>query len=165
MQPTLPVAKAIARALEITIDELAGDESHRIELNGEWWAAWQSWHKGEEVINPQPVALTQRGNSVEIVAVERGTEFERGGYMWRGEFRVFDNEALMGHYVAVEAAVRSKGTMFFTLHPHGLHATGRWVGLSYDGPCITGWATLARTRDEVVALMDELRNREGLNIT
>jgi hypothetical protein len=34
--------------------------------------------------------------------------------------------------------VRSKGTMFFTLHQHGTRMTGRWVGLSYDGPIVTG---------------------------
>ncbi len=38
----------------------------------------------------------------------------------------------MGWYTADEAAVRSKGTLYFTLHQHGIHLTGRWVGLSYD---------------------------------
>ena len=49
-QPTLSVAKTIARALGITIDELAGDETHRIDLTGDWWACWQSWKDGVEVI-------------------------------------------------------------------------------------------------------------------
>jgi len=35
--------------------------------------------------------------------------------------------------------------------------TGRWVGLSYDGPIISGWGTIARTEGEVTALMDTLR--------
>ena len=39
-QPTLPVAKAIALALGISIDELAGDETHRVNLSGDWWACW-----------------------------------------------------------------------------------------------------------------------------
>ena len=38
----------------------------------------------------------------------------------------------MGWYIADEGAVRSKGTLYFTLHQHGISATGRWVGLSYD---------------------------------
>ena len=50
--------------------------------------------------------------------------------------------------------------MYFTLHQHGINAVGRWVGLSYDGPIVTGWGALARTEDEVVALMDKLRNDE-----
>jgi len=35
--------------------------------------------------------------------------------------------------------------------------TGRWVGLSYDGPIISGWGTIARTEGEVTALIDTLR--------
>ena len=50
--------------------------------------------------------------------------------------------------------------MYFALHPHGIHMTGRWVGMSYDGPLVSGWGVIARGEDEVVALMDHLR-REG----
>lgn len=82
---------------------------------------------------------------------------EGGSYLWRGELRLFDNEALMGWYTADEGAVRSRGTMYFVLHQHGTHMVGRWVGLSYDGPIVTGWGTMARTEEEVTALMDKLR--------
>jgi len=159
-QPTLSVAKTIARALGITIDELAGDETHRIDLTGDWWACWQSWKDLVEVLNPHEVRMSQRGDTVEIVAVTRGTPVEGGGYTWQGEMRVWDNEVLMGWYVANEGAIRSKGTMYFTLHQHGVNAVGRWVGLSYDGPIITGWGALAKTEDEVVALMDKLKAGE-----
>ena len=37
---------------------------------------------------------------------------------------------------------------------------GRWVGLSYDGPIISGWGVIARTEEEVTELMDKLR-QEG----
>jgi hypothetical protein len=46
------------------------------------------------------------------------------------------------------------------LRQHRINAVGRWVGLSYDGPIVTGWGALARTEDEVVALMEKLRNDE-----
>jgi hypothetical protein len=36
----------------------------------------------------------------------------------------------------------------------------RWVDLSYDGPIITGWGSLTKTEDEVVALMSQ-RCNEG----
>jgi hypothetical protein len=49
--------------------------------------------------------------------------------------------------------------MYFALHQHGQKMTGRWVGLSYDGPIITGWGAIARTEEEVLALMDELREK------
>ena len=159
-QPTLSVAKTIARALGITVDELAGDETHRIDLTGDWWVCWQSWKDGVEVLNPHQVRISQRGDTAEIIAVTRGTPLEGGGYMWHGEIRVWDNEVLMGWYIANEAAVRSKGTLYFKLHQHGINAVGRWVGLSYDGPIITGWSALARTEDDVIALMDQLRNDE-----
>jgi len=157
-QPTLPVAKTIAKALGISIDELAGDETHRVNLTGDWWACWQSWKDGNEVLNPHEIRMTQRSDTVEIVATTRGTPLEEGGYLWRGEMKLWDNEILMGWYVADEGAVRSKGTMYFTLHQHGINMTGRWVGLSYDGPIITGWAAIAHTEDEVIALMDQLRS-------
>jgi transcriptional regulator with XRE-family HTH domain len=156
-QPALPVAKAIAHALGITIDELAGSETRRVDLSGPWWACWQSWKDGQETINPHQVELRQQGDLIQVVAVTRGKELEDGGYLWRGELRVWDNEVLMGWYVAAEGAVRSKGTMYFVLHQHGVHMVGRWVGLSYDGPIITGWGAMARTEEEVTALMDKLR--------
>ncbi|MFN2496227.1 MAG: helix-turn-helix transcriptional regulator [Pseudonocardiaceae bacterium] len=156
-QPTLPVAKAIARALGITIDELAGGETHRVDLTGDWWACWQSWKDRVEVLNPHQIRMSQRGDDIEIVAVTRGTPLEGGGYLWRGEMRLWDNEILMGWYTADEGAIRSKGTLYFVLHQHGIHLTGRWVGLSYDGPIITGWSAIARTEGEVTALMDTLR--------
>lgn len=159
-QPTLPVAKSIARALGVTLDELAGDEKHRIDLTGDWWACWQSWKDGVEVVNPHQVRMSQRGDTVEIVAVTRGTAVEGGGYTWQGEMRVWDNEVLMGWYVANEGAIRSKGTMYFTLHQHGVNAVGRWVGLSYDGPIVTGWGALARSEDEVVELVNKLKADE-----
>ena len=159
-QPTLAVAKAIARALGITIDELAGNETHRVNLTGDWWACWQTWNNGVEVINPHEIRMSQRGDTVEVLAITRGTPIEGGGYLWQGEMRIWDNEVLMGWYVANEGAVRSKGTMYFTLHQHGISAVGRWVGLSFDGPIVTGWAALARTEDDVVALMDTLRDEK-----
>jgi transcriptional regulator with XRE-family HTH domain len=163
-QPTLSVAKSIARALGISIDELAGEESHRVELSGAWWACWQSWKDGVETTNPHQIEMRQQGERVLVRAVTRGTPVESGGYLWRGELRLWDNEALMGWYVAEEGAIRSKGAMYFALHQHGIHMVGRWVGLSYDGPLVSGWGAIARTEEEVVSLMNELREKgpEGL---
>jgi hypothetical protein len=51
----------------------------------------------------------------------------------------------MGWYAASDGSVRSKGTMYFVMHPHGIHATGRWVGLSYGGNIVTGWSSMAKS--------------------
>jgi hypothetical protein len=39
--------------------------------------------------------------------------------------RLWDNEILMSWYAANDGSIRSKGTMYFALHPHGLHMSGR----------------------------------------
>jgi transcriptional regulator with XRE-family HTH domain len=158
-QPTLSVARSIARALGISIDELAGDETHRVNLTGDWWSAWQTFKDGQEVITSQDIRFRQMGDRLEVAAISRGNvTVEEGGYLWRGELRLWDNEILMGWYAADDGAVRSKGTMYFVLYPHGVNMVGRWVGLSYDGKVITGWATAARTEDEATSLIDQLKD-------
>lgn len=158
-QPTLVAARALATALGITLDELAGAESRRIDLSGGWWACWQTWQRGKESLHPHEARITQRGEDLDIVATTRGPSLPEGGYLWRGQLRLWDNEALMGWYVANEEAVRSKGTMYFSLHQQGLSMIGRWVGLSYDGPLVTGWAAMARTRTETLELIEQLLDR------
>src|SRR5438067_13464688 len=49
-QPALDVAQRLAAALGVTLDELAGGSGDRIKLDGTWWAAWQTFTEGEEVI-------------------------------------------------------------------------------------------------------------------
>jgi transcriptional regulator with XRE-family HTH domain len=155
-QPALDVAQRLATALGVTLDELAGRTSDRITLNGTWWAAWQTFNEGQQAIATQPVGLNQHGSTIDIEALEPSTENERGGYLWRGELRLWDGQILMGYYAAADGNVRSKGTMYFIMHAQGDYADGRWVGLSYDGPVITGLAALARTQDQVQTIMSRL---------
>lgn len=155
-QPVLPVAVRLAHALGVTVNELAGLAPERVQLDGTWWAAWQTFNEGDQIIATQPVGLAQHGTTIQIEALERSAENERGGYLWRGEMRLWDGQVLMGYYAANDGNVTSKGTMFFVLHAQGEHAEGRWVGLSYDGPVITGHAALARTREAAQATMTQL---------
>lgn len=147
-QPLFSVAVAIADALKIPVAELAGAPPHRVDLTGTWWASWQTFKNGQEIITAQQVELHQRAELIELHTLTRGIEVEDGGYHWRGELRLWDNEILMGWYAAVDGSVRSKGTMYFVLHPHGIAMSGRWVGLSYDGAIMTGWGAMARGEDE-----------------
>src|SRR3954463_15684990 len=155
-QPALGVAQRMASALGVTLDELAGGSSDRVTLDGTWWAAWQTFSDGEQIIATQPVGLSQHGSTISIEALERSAENERGGYLWRGELRLWDGQVLMGYYAAADGNVRSKGTMYFVLHAQGEYAHGRWVGLSYDGPVVSGYAALARTQEETQAVMQRL---------
>jgi transcriptional regulator with XRE-family HTH domain len=160
-QPVLAVAVRLAAALGVTVNELAGLPSERVQLEGTWWAAWQTFNEGEALIATQPVGLTQHGSTIQIEALERSSENDRGGYLWRGELRLWDGQVLMGYYAAADGNVRSKGTLYFTVHPQGEYAEGRWVGLSYDGPIISGLAALARTREEAQAAISRLAHADS----
>jgi len=158
-QPMLSVAVAIAEALGITVGQLAGESTRRVVLTGDWWASWQTFKDGQEVLTMQQVRFVQRGDDLRVEATTRGIPVEDGGYLWRGEMRLWDNEILMGWYAADDQAIRSKGTMYLVLHPHGQSMTGRWVGLSYEGALVTGWSAMAKTQEEADRLMHELKQR------
>src|SRR4051812_45916063 len=160
-QPTFNVAVAIAKALDMSIDELAGESTHRVNLSGEWWASWQTFKDGEEVITAQEVRISQQGDRIDIRTTTRGITVEEGGYHWQGELRLWDNEILMGWYAANDGSVRSKGTMYFALHPHGQRMHGRWVGISHDGKIVTGWGAMARDEADATAAIEELKATAG----
>lgn len=160
-QPTLPIAKAIAQALGISLDELAGENAHRINLTGQWWASWQTSRSGIEKIATQEVEIKQEGNSLRIETLTRGLSVEEGGYHWSGELRLWDNEVLMGWYAANDGSIRSKGTMYFVLHPHGLNMSGRWVGLGYDDQIMTGFASMAHSHEDSEEAMTRLIHSGG----
>jgi hypothetical protein len=143
------------------LDEPA-PEPARVELAGDWWAAWQSSRDRNEVLAVQPVQFWQQGDEIRMKALRRGRPIDQGGYLWRGEMRLWDNEILMGWYAAKDGSVRSKGTVYFVVNPQGRRMTGRWVGLSWDGNTVTGLAAMTRTEDEtrsVIAGMIEEQRR------
>src|SRR3984885_6962733 len=133
-----------------------------VRLHGRWWASWQTSRDGVEKIATQPVEIKQEGDLLHVAAVALGLSEEEGGYLWSGELRLWDNEILMGWYAANDGSVRSKGTMYFVLDPHGLHMSGRWVGLGYDGQVMTGWATMGQSREAAEETMDGLLHGEGV---
>lgn len=152
-QPLLSVAVAIADALKISVGELAGVPTHRVNLAGDWWASWQTFKDGEEIITAQEVRFRQEADYIRVETLTRGISVEDGGYHWHGELRLWDNEILMGWYAANDGGTRSKGTMYFVIHPHGLRLIGRWVGLSYDGEIVTGYGAMAKSESEAVELI------------
>src|SRR5262249_587618 len=160
-QPLLSVAALIADALNITVGELAGKPSHRIKLSGEWWASWQTFRDGMEKIASQRVEIKQEGDLLQVATITRGLSVEQRGCHGRGELRLWDNEVLLGWYAANDGSIRSKGTMYFVLHPHGLNMSGRWTGLGYDGRIMSGWATMGKTREDSEDTMAKLRDSEG----
>jgi transcriptional regulator with XRE-family HTH domain len=165
-QPLFAVAVAIAGALRLPLSELAGMPAHRVKLSGEWWASWQTFRDGVEKIATQQVELRQEGELIYVATVTRGLAVEEGGYHWSGELRLWDNEVLMGWYAANDGSIRSKGTLYFVLDAHGLHMSGRWVGLGYDNKIMTGWGSMGKTQDEAEAVIARLdRERGGVEIS
>jgi hypothetical protein len=101
----------------------------------------------------------QRGDLLQLDA-DRALLVAQGSYRWRGELRLWDNKALIGRYRSTDAAGCSKGSLYLALHPHGTHAWGRWVGMSYDGAVITGWGGMARTGEEAHKAVQNLIDSE-----
>jgi hypothetical protein len=130
--PLLSVGVAIADALGISVGELARKPPHRIKLGGTWWASWQTYREGAEKIATQEVEIKQEGDRFQVATITRGLSVKEGGYHWSGELRLWDNEVLLSWYAANDGSIRSNGTMYFVLHPHGLNMSGRWTGLGYD---------------------------------
>ncbi|WP_261557865.1 helix-turn-helix domain-containing protein [Frankia tisae] len=130
-----------------------------IDLSGRWWTAWQTFRDGEEIHSAQEASLEQAGAKIHIEALTRGLSSEEGGYLWWGELQVFDEEIIMGWYVSSDSPVRSKGSLFLSLNPHGDRLTGRWVGLSYDGMFIEGWGAVARDEQTSLALIERLKKQ------
>ena len=150
---------------EISVSEVTGMPSHTIDLSGEWWASWQTFRDGAETIATQQVECEQSGDLIKVATTTHGLSTEEGGYHWTGELRLWDNEILMGWYAANEGSVRAKGTMYFAIHPHGLHMAGRWVGLGYDDRIMTGWGSMAKTREAAEAVIERLnKGHEGISV-
>src|SRR3954471_19502560 len=93
-QPVLSVAVAIAEALKISVGELAGIPTHEVNLTGDWWASWQTSKDAEQVVTLQQVRYRQQAELIDVETVTRGIDVEEGGYHWRGELRLWDNEIL-----------------------------------------------------------------------
>jgi hypothetical protein len=142
--------------------ELAGKPSHPVKLGGTWWASWQTFREGAEKIASQQVEIKQEGDRLQVATISRCLPVEEGGYHWSGELRLWDNEVLLGWYAASDGSIRSKGTMYFVLHPHGLNMSGRWTGLGYDGRIMTGWGSMGQTQEESEQTMARLISSEGM---
>lgn len=128
----------------------------RLLLHGRWHAIWESTVHDKLILNHEEVEVRQVRNRLFVHNLARSEDNPEGGYLWRGELRVWDNQHLLGWYVAAEPNVLSKGTMYFVLHPNGNEMEGRWCGRSYDGALITGLCTMARDRSHATRCMKHL---------
>ena len=127
----------------------------RIDLAGRWFNVNESIVKGKRVVNGSWVTVRQVRNRLFLQNETRSPENPDGGYLWRGELKIWDNQLLLGWYVAREPNVLSKGTFYYVLHATGTEMAGRWVGRSYDEGLITGNCCLARTEARAREIADD----------
>jgi transcriptional regulator with XRE-family HTH domain len=90
-QPVLSAAVALADALGISMDQLAGKVNYDLDLSGDWWCAWQTWKDGAPRIDTHPLEVHQRGEVLQLNA-ERAVPVAEGSYRWRGELRMWDTK-------------------------------------------------------------------------
>ncbi|MGW0052021.1 helix-turn-helix domain-containing protein [Nocardia nova] len=134
-QPNPPFLRSIARALNLTADELLGMVEFEVDLSGAWFAAWDTTRGGAAVIDKHTLKATHRGAHFTFAA--------DGDYLWTGNLR-FGEGSLTGSYLSTEADRLFEGALYFTLSPDAKAAIGKWSGKWADGLVGGGWGVLAR---------------------
>ena len=138
--PALGVAQNIAKALDITLDELAGGTPT---FAGLWWSSWEG-------LTPQPltgpVNLTHHGRTVDINPATINDDFAHAadGLQWRSSL-LADGDTLLGWFDLHSPDVVARGTL--QLRRHGDTITGTWVRISVRTGMSTGSIGLGRTRE------------------
>ncbi|WP_280305660.1 helix-turn-helix domain-containing protein [Nocardia neocaledoniensis] len=148
--PTLTSASVLARALGVTLAELAGEVTMGLDIAGVWHAAWDTTRDGEPVINRHLINATQAGETIRLDA--------DGDYLWTGECHAVDG-AVIGTYRAIERGQSQCGALHFIVGDGAL--IGRWSGQWVDGLIGTGWGVLAREPGRADRLMKTLVEHDG----
>ena len=148
------VGKTVA---ELCIDSVKGrNKKSRRNLSGVWHAAWQTSVEGKTNINTEVLKITQRGYRLSIANELPSPENKIGGYLWQAEAKLYDNERIIGCYVATDPNVLSKGSLYFLMNHNGAFLIGKWVGCNYDSQFIWGWGVIAKDLDVALAKLDAL---------
>lgn len=129
------------------------------DLDGTWFALWESTAEHEEVVNSEELhAKMKRNGSLLLQNVEVSAENPKGGYLWVATCRVFDNQYVLGTYIAREPNVRSKGCLYLVIHRSGRFISGQWLGCNYDGDWARGLVVLGREREPLPELLVKHRD-------
>jgi transcriptional regulator with XRE-family HTH domain len=158
--PDLVTGIELAEVLGVSPSELAGRTSPELNFSGDWWYSGQAFGDTGERIDTLELRMTQDGLWIQLAGA-RARPVSEGSYAWTGEMKLYDSEAFMGWYVAADGSVRSKGTLYFELHPHGQMMRGMWVGQSYTAPVVYGWCAVARERWVSEALVRDMAATGG----
>jgi hypothetical protein len=142
--------------IESLIDKVSGKKRKKVNLTGTWYAAWQTRVEGKEVLNTELIEVKQKGTKITLFNKEKSPENKLGGYFWRGECRIYNNEQIIGYYLPVEDNIASKGSLYFTLNRVGNFMVGKWVGCNYDCVLIWGFGVIAKEREFARQKLEQL---------
>lgn len=143
IQPSLSVAKAIAAALEISLDALAGGVG-RIEIEGDWYMVWRPVHGLLKMGIIQPVEIRPQGLDFEIVIRGGSNNIEFFPDGWRVQLRVAAESGYLGTFTT--------GPLFgaIALDNHVDTLVGVWASQPMNRQGGIGHVALARTLDATV---------------
>ena len=145
-QPTLQGARTLARALKISLDELAGGDPT---YDGRWWATWTGLPSGPDD-QSGPVDLTHRGSRV-IISPASDPDLP-DVFAWRSELLVGPDN-LVGWYVIDHPGHRSRGALSLDLANDTLG--GDWVHFAIAN-MQTGSIALGRTIDTAIDRLQQV---------
>ncbi|MGW5520028.1 helix-turn-helix domain-containing protein [Nocardia africana] len=159
-EPTVSELVRLSDVLEVSLNTLAGKTATGLDFSGDWWYSGQAFGDTGERLDTLELHIEQDGLWLQL-AGDRARPVSEGSYAWTGEMKLYDSEAFMGWYVAADGSVRSKGTLYFELHPHGQMMRGGWFGQSYVSPVVHGWCAVARERWIAEALVRDMAQTKG----
>lgn len=128
-------------------------------LLGVWHALWETSIDGIALLNSEVLEFEAgRRNRVLVRNLEISPENPEGGYMWRGDCRMYDAQFLLGTYVATERSIRSKGVLQLALSRSGREIEGQWAGASFDSDFAHGLVVMTRNAENTSRTMEKFRN-------
>lgn len=120
--------------------------SRLMDLSGQWHAIWQTTVEGQPNINTEMVTITQSGTELVLQNEAKSLENPLGGYLWRSDAALVDNQYVLGSYAATEPRVSSRGTLYFVVNRSGTYLIGKWVGCNLDSNFTWGFGVLAQDK-------------------
>lgn len=153
--PTLPVARALAHRLDITLDELAGNDAS--DLSGDWLSGWQVQDDSDKwIVVQQPVRAMQRGDRIEFnPPPDQAAEFP-----WHGELTIVD-AAGYGSFTADKGGLKPRrGVLVVSIDQTAQQITGGWVTVgTLTKPVLSAPFALVRPGDDLIATLSRLADR------
>lgn len=91
-------------------------------------------------------------------------EHKPGGYLWRGEATISDNQHIIGSYRSREKNVIAKGSFYFLLGHLGDIMRGKWSGCNFDYDFTWGFGVIAKDKNVALDEINKLLKTQKMNI-